>query len=80
MQPARDPLRSFVFHAADRAVRTVLVNGEVVLEDGTPIHLDPAAAMERLAEAQARMLKDSVKRDYLGRPAEEIAPCRLLIV
>ena len=32
MQPARDPLRSFVFHAADRAVRTVLVNGEVVLQ------------------------------------------------
>ena len=80
MQPARDPLRSFVFHAADRAVRTVLVNGEVVLEDGTPIHLDPAAAMERLAEAQARMLKDSVKLDYLGRPAEAIAPLSLPIV
>jgi len=80
MQPARDPLRSFVFHAADRAVRTVLVNGEVVLQDGAPLHLDPAAAMERLAEAQARMLKDSVKLDYLGRPAEEIAPLSLPIV
>jgi cytosine/adenosine deaminase-related metal-dependent hydrolase len=80
MQPARDPLRSFVFHAADRAVRTVLVNGEIVLEDGAPIHLDPAAAMERLAEAQARMLKDSVKRDYRGRSAEEIAPLSLPIV
>lgn len=80
MQPARDPLRSFVFHAADRAVRTVLVNGEIVLEDGAPIHLDPAAAMERLAEAQARMLKDSVKRDYRGRSAEEIAPLSLPVV
>ena len=70
MQPARDPLRSFVFHAADRAVRTVLVNGEVVLQDGAPVHLDPAAAMERLAEAQARMLEDSVKHDYAGREAE----------
>jgi hypothetical protein len=80
MQPARDPLRSFVFHAADRAVRTVLVNGEIVLEDGAPIHLDPAAAMERLAEAQARMLKDSVKRDYRGRSADEIAPLSLPLV
>ena len=80
MQPARDPLRSFVFHAADRAVCTVLVNGEIVLEDGAPLHLDPAAAMERLAEAQARMLKDSVKRDYRGRAADEIAPLSLPIV
>lgn len=77
MQPVRDPLRSFVFHAADRAVETVLVNGEVVLEEGTPVHLDPAAAMERLAEAQARMLRDSVKHDYAGRPAEQIAPLSL---
>ncbi|WP_421996349.1 amidohydrolase family protein [Reyranella sp.] len=77
MQPARDPLRSFVFHAADRAVRTVLVGGEVVLDEGTPVHLDPAAAMDRLAEAQARMLRDSVKLDYAGRAADEIAPLSL---
>lgn len=77
MQPARDPLRSFVFHAADRAVEMVLVNGEVVLDEGAPVHLDPAAAMERLAEAQARMLKDSVKHDYAGRQAEQIAPLSL---
>lgn len=77
MQPARDPLRSFVFHAADRAVRTVLVDGEIVLDDGTPLHLDPTAAMERLAEAQARMLRDSVKLDYRNRPGDEIAPLSL---
>ena len=43
MQPARDPLRSFVFHAADRAVRTVLVNGEVMLCGGTPVVSIPPA-------------------------------------
>ena len=80
MQPARDPLRSFVFHAADRAVRTVLVGGEVVLQDGAPLHLDPVSAMERLAEAQARMLRDSPKLDYAQRAAEEIAPLSLPVV
>lgn len=79
MQPARDPLRSFVFHAADRAVRTVIVDGEVVLKDGDPVHLDPKAAMERLAEAQARMLRDSVKLDYAQRPGDEISPLSLRI-
>ena len=28
MMPARDPLRSLIFHAADRAVRDVYVDGE----------------------------------------------------
>ena len=28
MRPARDPLRSFVYHAADRAVRDVFVDGQ----------------------------------------------------
>ena len=79
MQPARDPLRSFVFHAADRAVRTVLVDGEMVLKDGNPVHLDPAAAMARVAEAQARMLRDSTQHDYLGRDGETIAPLSLEI-
>lgn len=77
MQPARDPLRSFVFHAADRAVRTVLVDGEIVLQEGAPVHLDPVAAMERVAEAQARMLRDSVKIDYANRPGDQISPLSL---
>jgi len=62
---------------ADRAVRTVLVDGEGVLKDGNPVHLDPAAAMERVAEAQARMLRDSTKHDYLGRDGAIIAPLSL---
>lgn len=79
MQPARDPLRSFVFHAADRAVRTVLVDGEIVLEHGEPVHLDPKAAMEALAEAQARMIRDTVKIDYAQRPGDQISPLSLPI-
>ncbi len=77
MQPARDPLRSFVFHAADRAVRTVLVDGEVVVRDGAPVHLDSKAAMEKVAEAQARMIADTTKNDYRGRHGDEIAPLSL---
>src|SRR5258708_16055630 len=77
MQPARDPLRSFVFHAADRAVRTVLVDGEVVVKDGEPVHLDSKAAMEQVAEAQARMIRDAPKIDYAQRAGDEISPLSL---
>ena len=79
MQPARDPLRSFVFHAADRAVRTVLVDGEIVLADGDPVHLDPKAALEKVTEAQARMIRDAPKNDYAQREGEEISPLSLEI-
>ena len=46
MQPPRDPLRSFVFHAADRAVRTVLVAGAV----GLFLHLLPGFANPRILD------------------------------
>jgi 5-methylthioadenosine/S-adenosylhomocysteine deaminase len=33
MRPVRDPLRSFIYHAADRAVRDVFVDGQQVVAD-----------------------------------------------
>jgi 5-methylthioadenosine/S-adenosylhomocysteine deaminase len=77
MAPARDPLRSFIFHAADRAVRTVLVGGNVVLRDGRPLGLDAAAACAALEESQQRMLRDSRRHDYQGRDGDAIAPLSL---
>jgi cytosine/adenosine deaminase-related metal-dependent hydrolase len=77
MSPPRDPLRSLVFHAADRAVKRVLVGGETVWADGRPTRLDVAEAAGLLAECQARMLRNSRERDYRGRSGEEIAPLSL---
>src|SRR5579864_9239531 len=55
MQPARDPLRSLVYTAADRAVRDVFVDGVQVVKSGRVLTLDHADALSRLTEAQARM-------------------------
>ena len=77
MQPARDPLRSLVFHAADRAVRDVYIDGRKVVSEGRVLTLDAAGAAERLAEAQARMMAEVPKRDFRGRSAEEITPLSL---
>jgi cytosine/adenosine deaminase-related metal-dependent hydrolase len=79
MQPARDPLRSLVFHAADRAVRDVFIDGRHVVAGGEVRGLDAAAAGARLAEAQARMMADVPRRDYKGRSADEITPLSLPI-
>jgi hypothetical protein len=42
--------------------------------------LDHAGAAERLAEAQARMMATTPRRDYRGRSADEIAPLTLPIM
>jgi len=77
MQPARDPLRSLVFHAADRAVRDVYVDGRQVVSEGRVLTLDQADAAGRLAEAQARMMAAVPQRDFRGRSADEITPLSL---
>src|SRR6185312_14965551 len=46
--PARDPLRSLVFHAADRAVKDVYVAGRRIVADGHVTTLDHQGAGERL--------------------------------
>ena len=77
MRPTRDPLRTFVFEAADRAVRDVFVDGRPVVENGKPLHLDPERAGGQLEESQARMLADAPRRDFLGRTGDAIAPWSL---
>jgi len=77
MMPARDPLRSLIFHAADRAVRDVYVGGERVVADGRVLTLDQAGALDRLTAAQRRMEAAVPARDARGRRSEEIAPLSL---
>jgi cytosine/adenosine deaminase-related metal-dependent hydrolase len=77
MQPVRDPLRGFVYHAADRAVRDVFVDGVQVVADRKVLTLDQADAAQRLTAAQERMEAAAPQHDYLRRRAEEIVPLSL---
>jgi cytosine/adenosine deaminase-related metal-dependent hydrolase len=77
MQPARDPLRSFVYHAADRAVRDVFIDGRQVVADFRVTTLDQAGTGARLRAAQVRMEAMAPSRDYRRRSAAEITPLSL---
>ena len=80
MRPARDPLRSLVYTAADRAVRDVYVDGIKVVENRRVLTLDHAGAHERLAEAQQRMEASVPERDFKRRRSEEISPLSLPVM
>ena len=80
MQPVRDPLREFVYHAADRAVRDVFVDGRQVVANRQVLTLDQADAAVRVRAAQERMESAAPQRDYLRRTAEEITPLSLPVI
>lgn len=74
MQPLRDPLRSLVYAAAERAVRDVYVAGERVVADGRVLTLDHEGAALRVSEAQKRAEVRVPELDYARRPAAEMVP------
>jgi cytosine/adenosine deaminase-related metal-dependent hydrolase len=80
MMPARDPLRSLIFHAADRAVKDVFIAGRQAVANGKVMTLDHGAAGERLTGLQLRMTTSSTGRDYRKRTADELVPLSLPIV
>lgn len=77
MRPERDPWRSLLYSAADRAVRDVYVGGAQVVRDGKVLTMDMAEIAGRLTEGQARMEADTPRYDHAGRAAIEIAPLSL---
>jgi cytosine/adenosine deaminase-related metal-dependent hydrolase len=79
MRPVRDPLRSLVYTAADRALHSVFIDGAPVMERGRVLTLDHDAALGLLAEAQARMEADVPRHDWAGRRADEITPLSLAV-
>jgi len=80
MQPDRDALKSLIYHAADRAVRDVFVDGRQVVAKGRVVTLDQQAAGGKLRAAQQRMEALAPSRDYRRRSAAEITPFSLPIV
>ncbi|MBX9594833.1 MAG: N-ethylammeline chlorohydrolase, partial [Roseomonas sp.] len=74
MRPSRDPVRSLVYAAGDRAVKDVFVDGIKVVGDGEVLTMDYAAAAEHLNEAQKRIVERAPSQDWAHRPVEVSSP------
>jgi hypothetical protein len=74
MRPLREPLRSLIFVAGDRAVSDVFVDGEQVVRDGKILTIDLEAASDALEQAQKRSMANVPKLDWAGRTTDELAP------
>jgi len=74
MRPARDPVRSLVYAAGDRAVKDVFVDGRKVVADGEVATMDYRAAAAHLDEAQKRVVANAPGQDWAHRPVEVSSP------
>ena len=74
MRPVRDPLRSLIYVAAERAVRDVFVDGAQVVRDGTCLAFDLADGTARLEAAQRRAEAAFTALDYAGRHHTDASP------
>ncbi len=74
MRPVRDPLRSLIFTAADRAVRDVYVGGEQVLRDGQPTRIDLKDALDRMDLARQAAEDGVAEKDWGGRDGLTLSP------
>ena len=74
MLPGRDPVRSLLYAAADRAVRRVYVDGQVVVDEGRVLTMDYAAAAAALDEAQKRAIERVPSLDWNRRTLDAISP------
>jgi cytosine/adenosine deaminase-related metal-dependent hydrolase len=79
MQPVRDPMLNLVYHAADRGVRDVFIDGERVVGDGEVLTIDYEDALDRCGDAQRSMLGQVQNFDYAGRSIDEMIPLSLPI-
>ncbi|WBU57671.1 amidohydrolase family protein [Paracoccus sediminicola] len=74
MRPLRDPLRSLIYVAAERAVRDVFVDGRQVVSDGKVAAFDLSDATARLEEAQRRAEECFTGLDFAGRHPRDVSP------
>jgi cytosine/adenosine deaminase-related metal-dependent hydrolase len=77
MRPVRDPLKSLIYTAAERAVRHVFVDGRQVVEDGRLQTIDMAAAAAGLEAAQRRAEPKVEGLDWARRSHLELSPLAL---
>ena len=71
--PLNDPVAQMVFAEAGASVRTVMVGGEILLQDGRPTRFDPAA----LAEEVIGMHGELTRRNAALEAAAEAIGARL---
>ena len=72
--PARDPINALVEYGSGADVETVIVDGEVVVEDGRSTRIDEDELFAQAEAGTKRAWDNWPARDWAGRGVEQIIP------
>jgi cytosine/adenosine deaminase-related metal-dependent hydrolase len=72
--PARDPINALVEYGSGADVETVIVDGEVVVENGRSTRIDEAELFAQAEAGTKRAWDNWPGRDWGGRSVEQIIP------
>ena len=72
MSPVRDPIRNLVMSGNNSDVTTVMIDGEIVVEDGRIPGVDEERLAENLQREQERIWDNLPSTDIFGRTIDEI--------
>lgn len=72
--PLRDPIRNLVNSCQRSDVKTVIVNGEVVVEDGRLLTIDQDELVKEVQRAADGIWSRIPENHYLGWTADEVSP------
>ncbi len=69
-----DPIRTLILHTSGWNIRTVIINGRIVMEDGVIPGVNPQELMLKGQAYFDKMRAAYTLRDYKKRPANELFP------
>lgn len=72
--PCRDPIRNLVNCSQRSDVQTVIVDGEVLLEEGKLLHVDEVRLVRDVQRATEKVWSKIQEHHHYGRTADEISP------
>jgi cytosine/adenosine deaminase-related metal-dependent hydrolase len=72
MSPVRDPIRNLVMSGSNSDVKTVIIDGKIIVEDGKVPGIDEEKLAENLQREQEKAWEMVPSHDIFGRTIDEI--------
>jgi cytosine/adenosine deaminase-related metal-dependent hydrolase len=72
--PCRDPVKNLVNSATRNDITHVIVNGELVIEDGTLLTIDEGRLVEEVQRTTEAVWNRIPENHYMGQNSDEVSP------
>jgi cytosine/adenosine deaminase-related metal-dependent hydrolase len=72
--PCRDPVKNLVNSATRNDITHVIVNGELVIEDGTLLTIDEGRLVEEVQRTTEAVWNRIPENHYMGQTSDEVSP------